>query len=528
MELHTKYTRAEVAQKLLRLHGEPYSLREYPMFARILNSDANRRVMRAGRQVSKTTIIAADMVVRVAATPHTPSIYCNSSAAQTASFSTSKLHPFLQQSPVVYHNFMRGASVIDNVYTKRLANNSEIIMSYFSESADRIRGKSGNNIYMDEVQDMLYDAMIDAEECLSAAPDPKFSYAGTSKSLITPLEFLWSKSTRNEWVIPCGHCKKHNRPSRENIGKRGLICKACGGTLNTYDGCWHPFNPPDEGTDSFAEGFWIPQIIMPMHCAYPEKWHRLMEKLDSYPEMKFDNEVMGLPCGDGESPITKDMLRAACIEELPMLSRICPENAAGAAFLTAGIDWGGGGISGTSRTVLSIYAVYPEQPEYRFVYGKIYTEGEPTRHIEDLARLLIDFGVRMVCGDHGGGNFALSQLASLIPASIRLVPIMYSDSSAPFRWDNLANRYVVNRTCVIDNFFIDLQQLAVRCFRWSEFAPFADDILNVRQLTIGEEHGKGRRVWRRRPDLPDDSLHSMVYGWFAGRILSSRLDFTPS
>ncbi len=56
---------------------------------------------------------------------------------------------------------MKGKEIIDNVYNKRLRNFSEIIMSYFSESADRVRGRSGQVMYLDEVQDMLWDAMID-------------------------------------------------------------------------------------------------------------------------------------------------------------------------------------------------------------------------------------------------------------------------------------------------------------------------------------------------------------------------------
>lgn len=525
-ELSTSLSVADIAQRVLRLQGQPYSLGDYPMFHAIYNSGAARRVMRAGRQVSKSVTLAGDMVLNTILAPYVPVMYCNSSSAQTASFSTSKLDPFLNQSPAVFHNFMRGPRIIDNVYSKRLSNHSEILLSYFSESADRVRGKSGHHMYLDEVQDMLYDAMIDAEECLSAAPSPRVTYAGTSKTLITPLEYLWSKSTQREWIIPCGHCGKWNRPSRENIGTQGLICKKCGGAVDTRSGRWHAFNPPSDGRDAYAEGFWIPQIILPMHCLHPEKWHKLLEKLETYPDVKFDNEVLGLPSGEGDSPVTEELLRAMCMEELPPAHELCPKNSSGAAFIVAGIDWGGGGNSGISRTVLSIFAVHPEQPLYLNIFGKIYAGGEPVRHVEDIAQWLIRFGCHMVCGDHGGGNFAMSQLRGLLPAGMRLVPVMYTDSAAPYKWDDHACRYTVNRTTVIDTFFTDIKRGYVRCFRWEDFEPFARDILNVREAVIGEEHGRGRRVWRRRPDLPDDALHSMVFGWFAARVLSLRLDFS--
>ena len=462
------------------------------------------------------------MTVNVTICPYRQVIYCNSSSEQTSSFSNSKLSPFLHQSPFVYHNVMQGKNIIDNVYNKRLSNYAEISMSYFSESADRVRGRSGQAMYLDEVQDMLWDAMIDAEECLSAAPKPRFTYAGTSKSMNTPLEFLWGESTQNEWLIRCEGCGKYNRPSVKNIGLHGLICKSCGHTLNTFNGFWHSFGNSNK---PFCDGYWIPQIIMPMHCLSEDKWKNLLTKREMYSPAKFDNEVMGLPNGEGESPISEDMLKEICLPNLKMLDRACPENADGAQYIAAGIDWGGGGELGVSRTVLSIYAVYPEQPLFKKIFGKIYTEGEPIRHVGDIAMWLTRFGCHMVCGDHGGGNFAMSALGEKLPAHMRLIPVMYSDASSPFKWDEHARRYVVNRTVVIDAFFSDLKKKVVRAFNWEEFRPFALDILNERQEVLGEERGISKRVWRHSPRKPDDSLHSMVFGWFACRVLSGRMDF---
>ena len=63
------------------------------------------------------------------------------------------------------------------------------------------------------------------------------------------------------------------------------------------------------------------------------------------------------------------------------------------------------------------------------------------------------FGAHMVCGDHGGGNFAMSQLRNRVPAAMRLVPVMSSDTAAPRRWNEHAARYTVNRTTMIDIFW---------------------------------------------------------------------------
>lgn len=518
---HTKIS--DVAESTLLFQGRPYSLKNYPMFPAIFNSGANRRLLKAGRQVSKTMTFAADIISRALLSPYYPMIYANTSAAQTTSFSTSKLDPFLVHSPIVNRSLMANKNVIDNVFNKRFSNFSEVRLTYFSESADRVRGNTGFAFYVDEVQDMLYDALIDAEECLSAAPHPKFMYAGTSKSMITPLEYFWGMSTQKEWLIQCEGCSKYNIPSVENIGVKGLICKGCGHALNTYEGFWQGFGKEEAEYD----GFRIPQIILPLHCCSPDKWDNLLKKLENYPDYKIKNEIMGDPLGEGESLITEELLRSITRSGMHPPDKKDEPTCGGATYMAAGIDWGGGGGTGTSRTVLSIYAANAEKPEFRMVRGKIFTSGEPTKHLQEIARMLNAFQVTHVYADHGGGNFAISQLAELMP-QVSIVPVMYSDQAAPLRWDEKARRFTTNRTNMIDNFIGDIKKRLVRTFDWEEFEPFAKDFLNVREDTIGEDRGISKRVWRRIPSAPDDSLHSMLYGWLACRILCGYTEFTAA
>ncbi len=77
---------SDVAQSTLRLLGYPYSLENYPMFVDILNSPYTRRLMRSGRQVSKTITLAADILTEGTTHPHLPMIYANASSKQTSAF----------------------------------------------------------------------------------------------------------------------------------------------------------------------------------------------------------------------------------------------------------------------------------------------------------------------------------------------------------------------------------------------------------------------------------------------------------
>jgi hypothetical protein len=236
------------------------------------------------------------------------------------------------------------------------------------------------------------------------------------------------------------------------------------------------------------------------------------------------NEVMGVSVGENESPITEDMLRKICIPELIMEERATTKNCADATYVVAGIDWGGNGVGGNSRTVLSIYAVYANRPAYIKIYGKIYSAGEPSAHVEDIAYRLNQFNVTNVYGDHGGGNFAMSQLSRYVP-HIRVIPVMYTEQNAPYSWHDQSQRFTVNRTTLIDAFFMDIKMGYVQSVRWEDFAPFAKDILNVKSTVVGDSDKKARRMWVHHPSKPDDSLHSMVFGWFAARVLLGRLDF---
>lgn len=519
-EVVTDFTTSELAEQILQLQGQQYSLDNYPMFRDIFNSNAKKRLMKSGRQVSKTVTLAADMLTKKVCNPFHKTIYCNASDKQTKSFSTSKLDPFLLHSPTVKEVLLDSPDVISNVYYKRFANASEIKLSYISDTGDRVRGESADELELDEIQDMLIDAIIDVEECLSAAKDPRHLYAGTSKSINNVIEFYWNISTKNEWVIKCEHCNMYNLPDMGNIGKHGIICKKCGKPLDTYKGFWYSTAKEEDANRIQFDGYHIPQIILPMHCLNESKWDALLGKLDTYPDYKFMNEVMGVPSGEGSSLITEEILRSICLDNLNMTLGLTRVNSEGSAYRVAGIDWGGGGRDGTSRTVLMIAAVYPSLSKVVYIYGKIYMSKDFDANVKDIADICRSFDVTWIYGDWGGGIAALSQLSKLVGAT-RVVPVMYSNASAPYKWDNVNNRAIVNKVDMIDNFILDIKNGMINAVKWDDFKPFANDYLNVYEETTKE----GRRFWARYPSMPDDSLHASIYAWLGARTLMGNFTF---
>jgi len=130
-----------------------------------------------------------------------------------------------------------------------------------------------------------------------------------------------------------------------------------------------------------------------------------------------------------------------------------------------------------------------------------------------------------VVADHGEGNFANSHLRSIVPG-IRVIAAMYTDQGQPWKWHEKGAYYTLNRTMIIDAFLFDyLKKAHVRTMCWRDFEPLHYDLMNVYEHVVGEDKGKARRIWAKYPAKSDDVLHSMVFGWFAGRIVVGDMDF---
>lgn len=517
-QTQSKHTISSIAENYLSYKGAPYSLAMYPMFRPILDSPHKRVVMKAGRQVSKTVTLAVNLLVRKLVTPYHRSIYCNVSQTQTKSFSTNNLEPILRESVALNAVLMDSKHNIESIFEKSFANGSSIKMTYIGDGGDRVRGEAAQELVLDEIQDMDIDSIIDVQECLAAQTDQHYMYAGTSKTISNELEYFWSISTKKEWIIQCTSCHKYNIPSIENIGELGLICKDCGTPLDTYKGSWH--STADSEIPPSFDGYHIPQIILPLHCNNPEKWDDLLRKKREYPENKFLNEIMGEPSGEGTSLISESILKSMCIPDLRMATDNPYNTAPGADYFVAGVDWGGGGVSGTSRTVFTITAVYAESKKYRIIYGKIFTSSDLFAIVNDIADTCNRLSVTYLYGDRGGGAATMSQLRAIIP-HISIIPIQYCVSNTPLTWKQQGEFYLADRTTIIDNLILGIKDGSISCMCWEDFKPFAEEMLAVKECYAEDR----RRMWVRTAGKADDSLHSLVFGYTGCRIHTGDLRF---
>ena len=351
-------------------------------------------------------------------------------------------------------------------------------------------------------------------QCMGNSEYGYETYAGTPKTLENTIEYLWSISTQNEWIMPCHGCNKWNFiDSAQALGKHGPICVKCGHSLNAREGRWYSFKPGASLT-----GFHVSQLILPRNAEQPSRWQRILTKHERYSETKFKNEVLGVSDALGSRLISKQELESLC-EDYDVY-RIPPANRKETyRHVVAGIDWSGGGTEGVSRTVLWIWGVTKDH-RLKTLYFRIYPITSPVSVIDDVAEALQAHNVELIAGDRGEGHLANDLLRQRLGTQ-RVTQVQYGSQAATITWNDKGNFYTTDRTILMDNYFMVLKRQGVVFPHLSVMGEPIMDILNIyEEVTVG-----GKKVWRHAPTQPDDCFHAQLFGWLAAKILLMDLTF---
>ncbi len=152
-------TRSQLAEKLFRLNGQPFSLKDYPHMRAIYDNDNQQEiVLKTSRQVGKSTTLAMTMVANSIMIPGFRTMFISPTVDQTKVFSHDRVNPVLEGSPFIKRNYMN-SSLVQNVFMKQLLNGSRMYLRYALLSADRLRGYSTDALFYDEAQDLVMDIM---------------------------------------------------------------------------------------------------------------------------------------------------------------------------------------------------------------------------------------------------------------------------------------------------------------------------------------------------------------------------------
>lgn len=526
--------RSNIAQGLFYVEGKPFSLAQYPMYPAIYDGQYQKLLLKTGRQVAKSTTIAAFMIAECVGSRFFKTYYVSPSKEQTLKFSHTRISKILSYSPDLRKYFV-GPESIDNVLLRMLRNGSEMAFTYADDDADRARGFSADRCAFDECQDMIFEAVVPViEECMSASDYAYSLYCGTPKTMENTIEFLWSLSSQTEWCMRCDGCNKSTFIDNLNaLGKQGPECLNCRKLLNPRNARW-----VDMQANKKVKGFHISQAIMPRNipAAWPlgsteyqkalGHWENLLFKLDNWGETKFLNECLGVSTSTGARLLTKEILEDMCDENYEMTRLPTAKSLEGISRTVGGVDWSGGGgeVKGMEGLLKSrtVFHIWGEQPDGRLktLYYKIFPNGHALGWIDEIVELSNAWSVQMICGDAGEGALANSMLRDRL-GHHRVIQARYMALSKPVQWNPDTLTYHVDRTTLIDNFAMFLRHGKAVYPKLSQMGPAIEDILNVYEETTKA----GRKIWNHAPSRPDDCLHAELFGWLAHKVVTSNLQF---
>lgn len=515
-----KFTKSFIAERLFWLDGKPYSLHDYPFMRAIFDTGAPEVLMMTSRQISKSTSEACLMIGESIARAHFRTLYVAPLREQTSRFSNTRLSKIIHYSPLI-RKFYVDPSLPNNVLLQILKNGSEMSLSYAWDDPDRIRSITADHEYIDEVQDILYEAVIPViKECMGNSDYGYMTYAGTPKTMENTIEYLWQQSTKSEWIMKCEHCGSWQFvDSVRSIGKYGIICVKCKGSLNPRFGQWYDFVP-----NAKIKGFHISQLIMPRNNEMRSRWERILTKLETYSETKFKNEVLGVSDAVGSRLITQEELLSLCEEyfvDLPPARSVMHNVRA----VVAGVDWAGNGDGYKSRTVVWVWGL---MPDYRLktIYYRVFPEGNSVQDVEEVARILDTLNVRYVIGDAGEGAVPNSILRDKL-GTHRVGQAQYGGGAgftSLIRWNKQGTKYLINRSAAIDSFMLQLKRRAVIYPNPRQMATPIQDILAEYETTTTAPGGATKKVWLHAPTNPDDCLHAQIFGWLAMKVLQGDIE----
>lgn len=369
-------------------------------------------------------------------------------------------------------------------------------------------------------------------QCLGSYTTPVTWISGTSKTKDTYLEGEWQASSQGVWHVKCdacgfvnvcavepeGHMLAMIGPYRDDISERhpGTVCHRCRRPVNPRYGQWVHRYPERRAMNT---GFFAPQIIFPFHFASPAKWQLLVAYMNGrhgYTTAKFYNEVLGEAYDQAYKLVSIDDLKAA--------ATLGPNTRAEAArrctkyqTVVLGVDWGGGGDDGVSRTKGAAVGLTPDGVAdvfFGFAFQPSTDRIAEAKEILQLARLC---RAQLIAHDAGGGIGTASE-AALVHfgwPERQLVPMVYQGTYGsemvqrhPPRPHETRGHYSLHKSKTLQFLAMAIRYKRVRFFQY-DYQDVNDpgllhDFLALVEDKVDTPTGGTYRIRRASKTMSDD------------------------
>ena len=505
-----------LAERFLRLNGKPYSLKNREAMRRaVMDNNYKFILIYGGRQIEKSTTFAAKMLTLSIAAPGIRIAYVTAFEGQKNRFANSVLKPFMRTMNPSIKRYYLPSDVFTRTYFFELNNGSRAYVEYLGTTGDRLRGISLDMVFLDEVQDALYEAILVLDEALSHA-NPEYvslgmrHYAGTPKTVEHPIQYYWDISTQTQPVIKCEHCGRYNGDDdvldEKNVGSEGLVCRYCGKPLDPTKVIW--VNSYELEDTRPVMGFRYPKLIAPHLALHPEAWRtNVYDKMLNVPIHIFRNETLALPSDNVTRALTEEDLRSVSLPNVPLDLKLIEKYYKPQGYrppVTMGIDWGGGN---RSYTVLALTTVYSDGGLITYALKRFVGPEANREFIVDFIKQLVGIvHPNYIFVDAGYSQEFLPPLREALGKS-RITTVYFSHSlKKQYTYDRQANAFTVNRTQVLSQLFYHIRNGDHYFPRWGEFEPFARDF---RALYI-DTLPNGKTYYNHYPGKPTDAAFATL------------------
>lgn len=383
-------------QKYLTLDGQPFRLdgNGYKPFSDIyryvgiiaLERNAKPVVLVKGRQVGATTMAAALELYFMTCglfgnTGRSPVriMHCFPQLELAYAYSKTKLNTMISSSvdakakkgtkniSFVESKLDTSTATNDSLQFKQFEGGNHIFIESTGLTGDRLRSRTVDVMFFDEVQDMRKEALSNATKILSKSQYGKISegvqvYFGTPKQRSSGYWNIWNASSQQYYHLGCEQCGEHFPlytpdpefwetvwieddlpPSAMNkfgMPKHGFIvkCTKCGFEQDKREaaerGKWIPFN---QAENCKYVGYHINQLYMPEFS----RQTILAQRPDNHPintERVWQNEILGEFFAGDASPITPEEIDQMCADRGRKFKSSITINDNKKVYL--GCDWG--------------------------------------------------------------------------------------------------------------------------------------------------------------------------------------------
>ncbi len=464
-------------------------------------------------------------------------LYVSPRWEQTRTFSVDKVAPFIKSSPVFSN---RDKNLPMNVTHRVAKEGNNIYFSYALADAERIRSKTAGAVFYDEAQDIDPVIIPVVNETMSASKDMGVTQnTGTPKTFDNYLEIEWSRSSQAEWCIPCYKCKKLNVSGVEfdllkMVQPAGLSCAGCGTLLNTRFGWWEHRYPHRR---ALHEGYHAPQVVFPVHCERQpgedktkpgRKWVDLIMARDELPTFRFYNEKLAESYDNADELISKKAL----VDSSTLTHRndfnsamVLAKNRSKYTYISIGVDWGGGGESGLSRTAIAIIGWKGDaKPDVLFMQ-RITNPMPLDQEVAYIRDVVAKFKADILADDYCGAGSAkeIVLLQSGFPQN-KLMPISYIASGAKKMMefvpsdDTISNPYIKvpkAKSLAVMAALINKGYYSFPVFESWDSLNYPDNLLSLVQEKRDRMSSGASYIITHKANRADDLAHAINYATLA-------------